>query len=61
VPTIEYLDVALKSVEDLDAALREADCTVIVTDHTLYDWEAIQRQTGLIIDTRHVLGHQGEK
>jgi UDP-N-acetyl-D-glucosamine dehydrogenase len=61
VPAVEYFGVALQSVEDLDAALREADCTVIVTDHTLYDWEAIQRQTGLIIDTRHVLGHQGEK
>jgi UDP-N-acetyl-D-glucosamine dehydrogenase len=60
VPTIEYLDVALKSVADLDAALREADCTVIVTDHTLYDWEAIRRQARLIIDTRHVLGKREE-
>jgi UDP-N-acetyl-D-glucosamine dehydrogenase len=42
---------------DLERAVREADCVVIVTDHTAYDWSAIARQAQLVVDTRHVSGY----
>ena len=34
--------------------LRAADCTVIVTDHSAYDWDEIKRCSRAIVDTRHV-------
>ena len=40
------------SVGDLDAALAAADCTIIVTDHSVYDWAHIHCSTRLIVDTR---------
>ena len=45
----------LASEPDLGLALAEADCVVIVTDHSVYDWQAIRREASLIVDTRHVL------
>jgi UDP-N-acetyl-D-glucosamine dehydrogenase len=42
------------SEPDLDGALRDADCVMIVTDHSAYDWPAISAQAKLIVDTRHV-------
>ena len=40
---------------DLDTALAAADCAVVVTDHSSYDWAAIRQRVGLIVDTRHVV------
>ncbi len=38
-------------------ALAEADCVVIATDHTAYDWETIASCSRLIVDTRNALRH----
>jgi UDP-N-acetyl-D-glucosamine dehydrogenase len=35
--------------------LQAADCVVIVTDHSAYDWTHIRQQARLIVDTRRVL------
>lgn len=43
------------SEPDLGQALAEADCAVIVTDHSAYDWPAIARQARLLVDTRNVV------
>ncbi len=43
----------LKSAELSDAWLREADCVVIVTDHSAYDWAQIVKHSRVIIDTRN--------
>jgi UDP-N-acetyl-D-glucosamine dehydrogenase len=45
------------SEPDLERALDDADCVVIVTDHSTYDWPAVARRARLIVDTRHVLGY----
>lgn len=34
--------------------LNAADCTVIVTDHTSYDWQWVVAQSQLVMDTRNV-------
>ena len=55
VPAFSYDDLSLSSERDLDAALAEADCVVIVTDHSSYDWAHIAKRAALLVDTRHVL------
>ena len=45
----------LTSVDDLDAALASADCTVVVTDHSEYDWDRVAEQARLVVDTRRAL------
>jgi UDP-N-acetyl-D-glucosamine dehydrogenase len=37
---------------DLAAALQEADCVIVVTDHSSYDWAQIHGQAHLLVDTR---------
>jgi UDP-N-acetyl-D-glucosamine dehydrogenase len=55
VPTIHYDEIEMESVKDFDAAVREADCVVIVTDHATYDWPALREKAALLVDTRRVL------
>ena len=55
VPSFHYESIALTSVPDLDAAVASADCVVVVTDHSVYDWAAIRRQAHLVVDTRRAL------
>jgi UDP-N-acetyl-D-glucosamine dehydrogenase len=33
--------------------LSQADCVVITTDHSVYDWEAIVKNAKLIVDSRN--------
>ncbi|MBI5666752.1 MAG: nucleotide sugar dehydrogenase [Chloroflexi bacterium] len=43
----------MHGVEYSDALLEEADCVVIVTDHTWFDWQHVVDHSRLIVDTRH--------
>lgn len=62
VPQIRLEDDAImKSTDYSDALLQEADCVVIVTDHTSYDWQHIVDNTSLIVDTRHALNEKTGK
>ncbi len=56
VPEVFHNGHALTSEPDLDAALAAADCVLIVTDHSTYDWAAVFRKARLVVDTRHVRG-----
>jgi len=55
VPAFDHDGMAMQSVADLDAALQAADCTVIVTDHSAYDWAQVAERAQLVVDTRHAL------
>ncbi len=55
VAAIEHNGHGLRSEADLMAAVAAADCLVIATDHSSYDWEVIRQQARLIVDTRHAL------
>jgi UDP-N-acetyl-D-glucosamine dehydrogenase len=55
VPAFDYNGLARTGVTDLAEALTAADCVVIATDHSDYDWAIIRDQARLIVDTRHVL------
>jgi UDP-N-acetyl-D-glucosamine dehydrogenase len=50
----------LTSVPDLMAAVRAADCVVIVTNHSSYDYTALLESASLIVDTRNALGKAGK-
>lgn len=39
--------------------LKDADCVVIVTDHSAFDYKAIVAQAKLVVDTRNALGRLG--
>jgi len=46
----------LESVPDLMEAVRSADCVVIITNHSAYDYPAILDAANLVVDTRNALG-----
>lgn len=56
VTQFQHNGMAMTSAPDLDAALAEADCVVVVTDHSAYDWDKIRAQAHLVVDTRNVVG-----
>jgi UDP-N-acetyl-D-glucosamine dehydrogenase len=59
IPTITHDDWTLESLLDVQEGVRNADCVVIVTDHSAYDYEGILKEASLIIDTRNALGKAG--
>ncbi len=55
IPSLVDQGIVLSSVADLSSEVQKADCVVIVTDHSVYDWTAIAEGAAILIDTRHVL------
>jgi UDP-N-acetyl-D-glucosamine dehydrogenase len=49
------------SIPLTEAAIHEADCVVIVTDHSAFDYAALSRQARLIVDTRNAMARVGVK
>ncbi|MFV9505995.1 MAG: nucleotide sugar dehydrogenase [Oscillochloridaceae bacterium umkhey_bin13] len=56
VPELRYDGLDLDCVPDMLAAIASADCTLIVTDHSVYDWPRIHQTARLLVDTRHTQG-----
>ena len=54
IPSLRHGDLRMESVPDLSAALAAADCVVIATDHSAYDWAQVAR-AALVVDTRAAL------
>jgi UDP-N-acetyl-D-glucosamine dehydrogenase len=54
VPVISHNGHDMACEPALDAALDAADCVVIVTDHSVYDWPDVHARARLVVDTRHV-------
>ena len=44
------------SVPLTEAAVAEADCVLVVTDHTAIDFPMVQRKARLVVDTRNAMG-----
>jgi len=49
----EYDGWQMDSVKDMMKAVREADAVVIVTNHKVYDYEAIVRDAKFVFDSRN--------
>jgi UDP-N-acetyl-D-glucosamine dehydrogenase len=61
VPTLKLEGIEVKSQEAL-ASARAADCVVIITDHSDFDYKALLHSSKLIVDTRNALrGLESEK
>jgi UDP-N-acetyl-D-glucosamine dehydrogenase len=52
-PMRHYKNLKAKVVELNEKALREADATIIVADHSVYDYPWIVKHASLIVDTRN--------
>jgi UDP-N-acetyl-D-glucosamine dehydrogenase len=59
IPVLDHEDWKLKSVPDLMQSVRSADCVVIITNHSSYDYPAILAAASLIVDTRNALKEKG--
>jgi UDP-N-acetyl-D-glucosamine dehydrogenase len=59
IPSFKHDDWKLDSVQDLPASVAAADCVVIITNHSSYDYGAILNDSKLIVDTRNALGEAG--
>ena len=55
VPSFVYESLEMHCVDNLNTALAKADCVIIATDHSAYDWADIGERASLLIDTRHVM------
>jgi UDP-N-acetyl-D-glucosamine dehydrogenase len=55
VPEFSYLETQWRSVDLSNGLLKRADCVVIITAHSLYDWESVVKDANLILDTRNAV------
>jgi UDP-N-acetyl-D-glucosamine dehydrogenase len=55
VPVLDEHGIKLKAEKFTAAALRRADCVVLVTDHDLFDCRLIARESKVVVDTRNAL------
>ncbi len=53
-------NVEMECVADLMDAVRQADCVVIITNHSEYDYQAILHDARFIFDSRNALGKLGK-
>ena len=54
-------ELELKSESYCTRLLQDADCVVVVTDHSTFDWREIASNSKAIVDTRHVFDdHDGQ-
>ena len=53
-------DLEMESVPDVMEAVHNADCVVIITNHTDYDYKAILKEAKFIFDSRNALGKLGK-
>jgi UDP-N-acetyl-D-glucosamine dehydrogenase len=57
---IQHDDWIMESVTDVNQSMRQADCVVIITNHSVYDYAAILENAALIVDTRNALSSMGQ-
>ncbi len=55
VESFSYEELRMSSTAHLTAAIAQADCVVIATDHAAYDWGEVKRLAHMLVDTRHVM------
>jgi len=53
VPTLNLHGTTLKSVDLTDEELADADCVVILTDHSAFDYQQVVDHARLVVDPRN--------
>ena len=59
IPSFDHDGISLQSVTSLMEEVKKADCVVIITNHSTYDYRAILESAKLIVDTRNALELSG--
>jgi UDP-N-acetyl-D-glucosamine dehydrogenase len=59
IPHLSHDDWEMDSVPDVMQAVADADCVVIITNHSDYDYDAILEHASMIVDTRNALDRKG--
>ncbi len=59
VPLTKGDDWSLKSSSDVLGAVKQADCVVLVTDHSDFDYQGIANSAKFIFDTRNAFRYRG--
>ncbi len=52
-----YPHLAMKRVELTEATLKQYDCAVVITNHSVYDYTWIVKNSKLVVDTRNATAH----
>lgn len=60
VPHLAHDNLVMDCVDNMMAEIEKADCVVIITHHSDYDYAAILKAAQLIVDTRNALGDAGK-
>ncbi len=60
IPQFMHENMYMTAVEDLLSEVGQADCVVIITNHSSYDYLQILKKAQLIVDTRNALGKAGK-
>jgi UDP-N-acetyl-D-glucosamine dehydrogenase len=55
VPNLHHENLPMETIQLTDKALTSADCVVIITDHSDYDWQHIADCTPIVVDSRNAL------
>lgn len=55
VASIRIEDERLHGINDLAKGMAQADCVIVATDHSSYDWALVKRHAPLLIDTRNAV------
>lgn len=60
IPAFDHDGMALRSVTELMDEVKKADCVVIITNHSTYNYGEILESSKLIVDTRNALDLSGQ-
>ena len=55
IPLLADKGVHLTAVADLEGEVQKADCVVIATAHSTYDWASIAHGAAILVDTRFIV------
>jgi len=61
IPKIQIGDLEIESVELTKEVLKESDLVVLITDHSIFDYEFIYKNANLIFDTKNAFKNYSEK
>lgn len=59
VPEIQHEGWSMNSVKGWESAVGAADCVVIITDHSDFDYQTVSQKSKLIFDTRNAISDAG--
>jgi UDP-N-acetyl-D-glucosamine dehydrogenase len=59
IPQLREEMIEMESVPDLIESVGQADCVVIITNHSCYDYDSILEAAACIVDTRNAIGTSG--